>query len=205
MSDPKDLIPTIQRPRRRRYSIVNLRFTGNRSIVTSTLRSSPTRQLQVVPDVVDLPFSDPEEEQHCVSRPETPPRVIRPLTDQEARVVSNLLPPQQPYHAGKLTLVLDLDETLVHAALPQSEEVPTSPHDFSFLIDDVLGSTRSREVIVWKRPGLSKFLARASQFAEIVVFTASLKGTVMRCRFAFASMLTRVMLCRIRQPADRHH
>jgi CTD small phosphatase-like protein 2 len=64
------------------------------------------------------------------------------------------------------TLVLDLDETLVHSTLDGLECVP----DFTFPVD--VGPVR-HSVAVRKRPHLHAFLERAAQLFEVVVFTAS--------------------------------
>jgi hypothetical protein len=170
-----DVRATIAKPRRR-YSIINLRLTGFRPLsITTSLRSSPTKRLQVVPHVVDVPFRV-ESSASTPTNPSPTLKLTRPLTNEEASSAGPLLPPSAAEHAGKLTLVLDLDETLIHAALAVSESDSPTPHDFSFLIDDIFGSGQRREVVVWKRPGLTKFLSIASKLAEIVVFTASLKG-----------------------------
>ena len=64
------------------------------------------------------------------------------------------------------TLVLDLDETLVHSNLENTEE----PFDFSF---PVLFNGQDHEVRVAKRPHLETFMDFVSERFEIVVFTAS--------------------------------
>lgn len=92
-----------------------------------------------------------------------------------------------------LTVVLDMDETLVHSKLElrspdgnvmsfqdprQSEdrskalEEPETPHDFEFSIP--LSPVTSGELIVkvYKRPGLDDFLEEASSFCNLAVFTA---------------------------------
>lgn len=65
------------------------------------------------------------------------------------------LPPMTPNK--RYTLVLDLDETLIHY-----EDVDES-HEFE------------GEVCYMVRPGVSKFLQELSQHYEIVVFTAALQ------------------------------
>ena len=59
------------------------------------------------------------------------------------------------------TLILDLDETLVHCALE-----PLSNADFAFPIAGAL-------IYVRLRPGLHKFLETVSSMFEVVIFTAS--------------------------------
>jgi len=64
------------------------------------------------------------------------------------------------------TLVLDLDETLVHSNLENTE----LPFDFAF---PVLFNGEKHEVRVSKRPHLEAFMDFVSERFEIVVFTAS--------------------------------
>lgn len=73
--------------------------------------------------------------------------------------------PIKTRRAPKLTVVLDLDETLVHAELLKKEgfeDVITLDNGGSLL-----------DVFVGRRPYLMEFLARASELFEIVAFTAS--------------------------------
>lgn len=78
-----------------------------------------------------------------------------------------LLPPQSPEHQDKNTLVLDLDETLVHSSFQ-----PISCHiTLKVTIDQ-----KSTTVYVVKRPGLDKFIEKVAELFEVVVFTASLEG-----------------------------
>lgn len=65
------------------------------------------------------------------------------------------------------TLVLDLDETLVHSSL----DVAVDPH-FTFPV--VFGG-REHHVSVRRRPHLAPFLERVAELFEVVVFTASQK------------------------------
>lgn len=93
-----------------------------------------------------------------------------------------------------LTVVLDMDETLVHSKLElrcaegntvrindprqaedrsRSNEEPEVPHDFEFAIplSPAAGNGELR-VRVHKRPGLDTFLEEASSFCNLAVFTA---------------------------------
>ncbi|KAG5021112.1 hypothetical protein JHK87_016967 [Glycine soja] len=64
----------------------------------------------------------------------------------------------------KVTLALDLDETLIHSSMEQCDGA-----DFTFkMITD-----RERTVYVRKRPFLQEFLAKVSEMFEIIIFTAS--------------------------------
>lgn len=77
-----------------------------------------------------------------------------------------LIPPLAEDKQGKKTLVLDLDETLVHSTFEPSEE-------FDFVVKvNVEGNWYN--VYVKERPGLETFMEEAAQLYELVVYTASL-------------------------------
>jgi len=105
-----------------------------------------------------------------------------------------LLADPHPDHNGKICLILDLDETLVHSSFkvctlvcPRfvSLSLPlcgfVSPRHFGhqpvpnpdFIIPVEIEGTVHR-VYVAKRPGCDEFLFRVSKLYEVVVFTASL-------------------------------
>lgn len=77
-----------------------------------------------------------------------------------------LLPPQLPHYFGKPTLVLDLDETLVHASF-----TPGTAGDLVFQLE-IDGRTYLISVLF--RPGAQLFLLAVSRVYEVVIFTASL-------------------------------
>lgn len=72
------------------------------------------------------------------------------------------LPPKK---TDKLTLTLDLDETLVHCTV---DPVPNPDHIFNVVFNE-----NSYQVYVRKRPYLDYFLESVSKQFEVVVFTAS--------------------------------
>eukprot|EP00301_Raphidiophrys_heterophryoidea_P004631 c11999_g1_i4.p1 GENE.c11999_g1_i4~~c11999_g1_i4.p1 ORF type:complete len:278 (-),score=93.81 c11999_g1_i4:213-1046(-) len=80
-----------------------------------------------------------------------------------------LLPPlsDEDIKKGRKTLVLDLDETLVHASFE-----PVDNPDF--IIPVRLGRV-VHKAYVRKRPGVDEFLTAMAPHYEIVVFTASLR------------------------------
>jgi RNA polymerase II subunit A small phosphatase-like protein len=86
-----------------------------------------------------------------------------PLVDA---AIPSLLGPKAPEFKGKKTLVLDLDETLVHSTFE-----PVKNPDLVLPVR-IQGMTYRINVI--KRPGVEEFLARASELFEVVIFTASL-------------------------------
>jgi len=78
-----------------------------------------------------------------------------------------LLPePATPELSRRITLVLDLDETLVHSSF-----VPMVDADFVLPLQ-MAGDTHM--VFVRKRPRVDAFLAAVSRWYEVIVFTASL-------------------------------
>ncbi|KAG6511226.1 hypothetical protein ZIOFF_029283 [Zingiber officinale] len=77
-----------------------------------------------------------------------------------------LLPEIETQERKPITLVLDLDETLVHSSLEHCDDV-----DFTF---SVFFNMKKQTVYVKRRPFLQMFLERVAQMFEIVIFTASL-------------------------------
>lgn len=67
---------------------------------------------------------------------------------------------------GQKTLVLDLDETLVHSSF---RPVPSPDFVISIDLDGV-----THRVYVQKRPGVDEFLEQVASKFEVIVFTASL-------------------------------
>jgi len=77
-----------------------------------------------------------------------------------------LMEPMAPDMKGRKTLVLDLDETLVHSSF---RPVPGPDFIISIELDGV-----THRVYVQKRPGVDHFLEEMGSKFEVVVFTASL-------------------------------
>jgi len=76
-----------------------------------------------------------------------------------------LLPKRRPDDRRK-TLVLDLDETLVHSSF---KPVPNADFVISIELENEI-----HHVFVLKRPGVDEFIRKVSEKYEVVVFTASL-------------------------------
>jgi RNA polymerase II subunit A small phosphatase-like protein len=76
-----------------------------------------------------------------------------------------LLKPQLPEDVGKKTLVLDLDETLVHSSF---KPIPNPDYVIPVHIENQV-----HNVYVLKRPGVDEFLRAMGELYEIVIFTAS--------------------------------
>ncbi|CAL9040721.1 uncharacterized protein LOC135622499 [Musa acuminata AAA Group] len=92
-----------------------------------------------------------------------------------------------PEPLGKLTVVLDLDETLVCAY--ETSSLPSTVHSQAIEAgvkcfdlecvsseNDADGRQKANHVTVFERPGLREFLKQSSEFADLVLFTAGLEG-----------------------------
>uniref|UniRef100_A0A7S3LUS7 FCP1 homology domain-containing protein n=1 Tax=Palpitomonas bilix TaxID=652834 RepID=A0A7S3LUS7_9EUKA len=88
------------------------------------------------------------------------------LTVQRSQISVPCLPPKAE-GSPPVTIVLDLDETLVHATTQKDDR-----HDIMF---DVEFGPAVYNVYVKKRPRVMEFLRAASSMFEVVVFTASQK------------------------------
>eukprot|EP01130_Rhizamoeba_saxonica_P006905 TRINITY_DN276_c0_g1_i2.p1 TRINITY_DN276_c0_g1~~TRINITY_DN276_c0_g1_i2.p1 ORF type:complete len:289 (-),score=70.01 TRINITY_DN276_c0_g1_i2:73-939(-) len=109
----------------------------------------------------DIYTWDGEEEDSVVDEFD-PYYFISTLPEYEPQNIT-MLPPQND--SGKITLVLDLDETLVHCDVESPEGA-----DFSF---DLTEDDGSYVVYCRKRPGVDAFLEKVAEIFELVVFTAS--------------------------------
>jgi len=76
------------------------------------------------------------------------------------------LPPQGPADHGKLTVVLDIDETLVHTS--RGSRTTDALQSFEITVFE-------QRFTVFKRPGLDEFLERAASKYELIAFTAGLE------------------------------
>lgn len=94
------------------------------------------------------------------------------LTDQQENtsvVANTILPPMVgcDFEMQKKTIVLDLDETLVH-----SSEEPLRCYDFAI---EVAMEGEATTYYVLKRPGVDDLLTELANKYELVLFTASMK------------------------------
>lgn len=99
----------------------------------------------------------------CVCLRPAQPRVYAAALPQ----VEAIIPPQSLSSRGKKTLVLDLDETLVHSTFKRIE----SPDVYL----EVTVEDRLVPIYVRCRPGLIQLLEAAYRHYELVVFTASME------------------------------
>lgn len=103
---------------------------------------------------------------------QTPPSQQALLESQDNGTVvkqseePSLLPEVTEEDQGKICVVIDLDETLVHSSFK-----PISNADFIVPVE-IEGTTH--QVYVLKRPHVDEFLQRMGELFECVLFTASL-------------------------------
>uniref|UniRef100_A0A1A8FCH9 protein-serine/threonine phosphatase n=1 Tax=Nothobranchius korthausae TaxID=1143690 RepID=A0A1A8FCH9_9TELE len=110
----------------------------------------------------------------CVCRDQSEPPPVNnnsPLLVEENGTVSKiqakpLLPPVKSKDSGKICVVIDLDETLVHSSFK-----PVNNADFIIPVE-IDGTVH--QVYVLKRPHVDEFLKRMGELFECVLFTASL-------------------------------
>ena len=81
-------------------------------------------------------------------------------------IEKSLLPPKSEEFSNKKTLILDLDETLVHSSF--------SPFEKNDIILEVDFEGMIYNIYVLVRPHAAEFLKNMSKFFEIVIFTASI-------------------------------
>jgi len=91
-----------------------------------------------------------------------------PPLDQVVSPFRSYLLPRKTRQCRRKTIVLDLDETLVHSSL----EAPAEACDFSF---PVFFNNQEHMINVRCRPHLQPFMQRVAELFEVVVFTASQK------------------------------
>nr|XP_040057998.1 carboxy-terminal domain RNA polymerase II polypeptide A small phosphatase 1-like isoform X2 [Gasterosteus aculeatus aculeatus] len=110
----------------------------------------------------------------CLCSRESEPRPLKnnaPLLVEENGSLSKvpakpLLPQLKLNDAGKICVVIDLDETLVHSSFK-----PVNNADFIIPVE-IDGTVH--QVYVLKRPHVDEFLRRMGEMFECVLFTASL-------------------------------
>ena len=90
----------------------------------------------------------------------------------EFNSIQKYLPPKSKPNFNKKTLVLDLDETLVHSSFKPFSQ----PSDIILKIEF---ENKVHEIHVLVRPGVEEFLERMSRHFELVVFTASLSKVIL--------------------------
>ena len=154
---------------------------GNFSVIAAADLSCEEKSLEA-DEAEEGPYCEEEDEddvEYEYSQSFDPFYFIKNLPPLELCVPAyrkSLLPRQTRQQRNRKTLVLDLDETLVHSSL--ENELPQDPmgeqltYDFTFPVH--LGEERY-DVYVYVRPGAVEFLEKMQELYEVVVFTASQK------------------------------
>ncbi|KAJ9513226.1 hypothetical protein QJQ45_029513 [Haematococcus lacustris] len=84
-----------------------------------------------------------------------------------------VIPPQAAVHRGKMTVLLDLDGTLVSSFTPK--RAPRLPAYIKTHVVGLGSKLNPQGVFVVERPGLNDFLTTLAAFAEVIIYTAGLE------------------------------
>ncbi|MEW5298482.1 MAG: hypothetical protein WDW36_001600 [Sanguina aurantia] len=84
-----------------------------------------------------------------------------------------IIPPPMPHFKGKLTVLLDLDGTLVSSFTPK--RAPRLPASIRTHVVGVGSKLNPAGVFVVERPGLREFLEQLAGLCEVIVYTAGLE------------------------------
>jgi len=111
------------------------------------------------------------------------PLVVSPSLEQ----TQWLLEPMRPELKGRKCLVLDLDETLVHASFKLIQQA-----DFVIPVEI---DGQYHNVYVIKRPGVDAFMKKMGELYEVVVFTASVSKVGLHAASSDISMANPCWTC----------
>ena len=107
-----------------------------------------------------------------------------------------ILPPQAPQHAGRLTVLLDVDGTLISSFTPR--RAPRLPASVRTHVVGVGSKLNPQGVFVVERPGLRAFLEQLALFAEVrmvvVVCMYEEGGFQQHCQLAEATRVGQVRM-----------
>lgn len=154
-----------------------VRGTPSLSQVLSYVGLRNTSFLSSTPQFKPLPIVELPESQEPPHQP--------PLTDSTLQIAAGRIPDANGEQ--RLTVVLDLDETLVCAyetsSLPNIVRTQATEAGLKWFELECTSSDKECEgkpkinyVTVFERPGLHEFLKELSEFANLVLFTAGLEG-----------------------------
>ncbi|ESQ33900.1 hypothetical protein EUTSA_v10009741mg [Eutrema salsugineum] len=104
----------------------------------------------------------------CVSRCFKATTISYPATRNDYTKLERHDDPQTENTNTKRTIILDLDETLVHS----TTQVPGVRYDFMVMVKM---ETEIMPIFVVKRPGVTEFLERLGESYKVAVFTAGLE------------------------------
>ncbi|KAG2077469.1 NIF-domain-containing protein [Suillus decipiens] len=194
------------------------------SIPSPSSPDIPSHVLQVIsakPHIATLPTPPPSPGPSLPPYPHSPRIPPTTVTDTASRSPTPILTAthKTPFHLPK-TLVLDLDETLIHSTSKPIGHLSSSSGLLGFgrrnkghTVEVVLGG-RSTIYHVYKRPFVDYFLRKVSAWYTLVVFTASMqeyadpvidwldagRGILARRLFREASLMIS-----LRYPSPHHH
>ncbi|XP_037344318.2 uncharacterized protein LOC119228629 isoform X1 [Pungitius pungitius] len=157
----------------REFSDVSIAINPTLDIIHSVVSQLTKNEGRVVPTLVRRPEGNEASEEGVDSEEEqsddesTEPcqceYCLPPIQELPAKP---LLPQLKLNDAGKICVVIDLDETLVHSSFK-----PVNNADFIIPVE-IDGTVH--QVYVLKRPHVDEFLRRMGELFECVLFTASL-------------------------------
>ncbi|XP_052875894.1 uncharacterized protein LOC108488268 [Gossypium arboreum] len=153
----------VHHPQRRSSSLKTKSF----SFISSISKSIHKCQCRILQFFSKLAASPRRHQCFVILRREEEPISSEPNVEPRIKLkFSNSLPPL--VSSKKRTVVLDLDETLVHST------TGTPPPNYDFMITPTIEGV-TMNFYVLKRPGVDKFLEAISKKYEVVVFTAGLE------------------------------
>ena len=125
-------------------------------------RSNSQKKYQQAPDIMT------QAKPNSFNQPINPHKSAFTPTNRLNKFNSNdlLLPPKNSEMSNKKTLILDLDETLVHSSF--------TPFEKNDIILDVDFEGVMYNIYVLVRPDAQKFIKTVAKFYEVVIFTASI-------------------------------
>jgi len=147
------------------YQPKNVSQTPTNQIYKNKKRSTSQIKYQKAPDIMTQ--AKPEYLNNFV-QPFNPHKSAFTPTNHSKNLGQKklLLPDKSPEFANKKTLILDLDETLVHSSF-----VPFEKNDIILNVDF---ESVMHNIYVLVRPGAEEFIKKVSKYFEVVIFTASI-------------------------------
>ncbi|XP_052477984.1 uncharacterized protein LOC105775132 [Gossypium raimondii] len=156
----------VHHPKRRSSSLKTKSF----SFISSISKSIHKCQCRILQFFSKLAAGPRRHQCFVILKREEEPISSEPNEERQAEVQvekhQHLLPPL--VSSKKRTVVLDLDETLVHST------TGTPPPNYDFMITPTIEGV-TMNFYVLKRPGVDEFLEAISKKYEVVVFTAGLE------------------------------
>ena len=125
-------------------------------------RSNSQRKYQKAPDIIT------QAKPNSFVQPINPHKSAFTPSNRSKKLFSNklLLPPKSQEFSYKKTLILDLDETLVHSSF--------TPFEKNDIVLDVDFEGVVYNIYVLVRPDAELFIKSVAKFFEVVIFTASI-------------------------------